>query len=119
MSVPRDADERLQRLSDRIEELGDRLKERPVVSVLVEVAFSVVIAAAFPRLAGGRRWGWRVTSGREIVWRVLTAVALQAAALWLKERAEAYGRRLDDFVRRHGRDLTEEEARRLWSRTAP
>ena len=49
---------------------------------------------------------------------MLWAVALQALALWLKERTEAYKRRLDEFVRRNDRNPTDEEARRLWSGAA-
>ena len=113
MSLARQVDERLQQLVDRLEEFVDLLKDRLVVSVLVEVAFSAVIGAAFPRLAGGLRW--RSRSGRQLVRGVLWAVALQALALWLRERTEAYKRRRDDFVRRHGRNPTDEEARRLLS----
>ena len=119
MSLSRQVDERLQQLSDRLEAFVAFLRERPVVSVLTDIAFSMAIAAALPGRAGGPRWRWRVRSGRHAIRRVLSVVALQAVALWLKHRAEeSHKRSIDEFVRRHGRQPTEEEARRLWSGAA-
>ncbi len=111
MAVPRDADA----WSKRLVEFLDRLKARPVAVAVFNIAVGTIIGAVSPKLARRLDWRRRITSPRDLVRGVLWAVALQALALWLKERTEAYKRRLDDFVRRHGRNPTDEEARRLWS----
>ena len=117
MAVPRDADERMERL----QEVPEYLKQHPVVGTLAYVAIATLFGAVFPRLARGLRGRSRLTLRGHLAWIVFqtaVGVAARTVGLRFKERMEAYDRSIREFVRRHGRHPTGEEARGLWSDTA-
>ena len=118
MAVPRNADEALERL----QELPDYLGEHRVVGTLAWVSIAALFGAAFPRLAHRLRWRSRLTPRGHLAWiAVHIAIGIAAGSPAVRRfhrRVEAYHRSVREFVRRHGRNPTDEEARGLWSETA-